>query len=49
MVKDFWMPNKAWKGYDVKAPPPVSCRYGASGADKRLPAGSRFWRSKRKC
>ena len=40
MVKDFWMPNKAWKGCDVKTPPPVSCPTTAQAANKRLPADS---------
>ena len=32
MVKDFWMPNKAWKGCDVKDPSArVLSNYGASG------------------
>ena len=32
MIKDFWMPNKAWKGCDVKDPSArVLQNYGASG------------------
>ena len=32
MVKDFWMPNKTWKGCDVKDPSArVLSNYGASG------------------
>ena len=32
MIKDFWMPNKAWKGCDVKDPSArVLSNYGASG------------------
>ncbi len=32
MVKDFWMPNKSWKGCDVKDPSArVLSNYGASG------------------
>ena len=32
MVKDFWMPNKAWKGCDVDDPSArVLANYGASG------------------
>ncbi len=32
MVKDFWMPNKKWKGCDVKDPSArVLTNYGASG------------------
>ena len=32
MVKDFWMPNKAWKVCDVKDPSArVLSNYGASG------------------
>ena len=32
MVKDFWMPNKAWKGCDVKDPSArVLSNYGESG------------------
>ena len=32
MIKDFWMPNKAWKGCDVQDPSArVLANYGASG------------------
>ena len=32
MVKDFWMPNKSWKGCDVQDPSArVLSNYGASG------------------
>ena len=32
MVKDFWMPNKAWEGCDVNDPSArVLANYGASG------------------
>lgn len=32
MIKDFWMPNKSWKGCDVKDPSArVLSNYGASG------------------
>ena len=32
MVKDFWMPNKAWEGCDVSDPSArVLANYGASG------------------
>ncbi|MBQ7557933.1 MAG: asparagine synthetase B, partial [Lachnospiraceae bacterium] len=32
MVKDFWMPNKSWKGCDVNDPSArVLSNYGASG------------------
>lgn len=32
MVKDFWMPNKSWKGCDVNDPSArVLANYGASG------------------
>ena len=32
MIKDFWMPNKAWKGCDVSDPSArVLSNYGASG------------------
>lgn len=32
MIKDFWMPNKTWKGCDVNDPSArVLSNYGASG------------------
>ena len=32
MVKDFWMPNKSWKGCDVNDPSArVLSNYGESG------------------
>ncbi len=32
MVKDFWMPNRSWKGCDVNDPSArVLSNYGASG------------------
>ena len=33
MIKDFWMPNKNWKGCDVNDPSArVLSNYGDSGA-----------------
>ena len=32
MIKDFWMPNRSWKGCDVDDPSArVLANYGASG------------------
>ena len=32
MIKDFWMPNRSWKGCDVNDPSArVLANYGASG------------------